>query len=447
MISYSQSWEVVGSRGIVMAIESPEIKVNPINNIPYLICRNGYGVSVMKFFNSQWEYVGDTIVSEGIGSCTTLAFDNFGSPFIAYMDWSHKYRITVMKFDGTNWVTLGKAGMTPGAASYASLAFDSNQTPYVAFRDQGDTVYNSWPNGYRASVMKFNGTSWVYVGTPGFSSNATLGGAAYISLALDKNDMPYVGFTDFSNDFAAAVMKFNGTNWVQVGSAISDGQASNTHLVIDKNNTPYIAFWDRANAGKATVKKFEGSNWVNVGSEGLTNGAAEYTYLTFDKNNNLYLAYEDYANSEKASVMKFDGTNWLPVGNLGFSEGRAYYTTIAIDNNGNIYAGYKDCPVGKATVMKFQSPVVIKEDTSNEFSFEVYPNPSSNNVNFFYTGTSESDLTIKVKNVLGQKVLEKKYHSQKEIKETFDLNSHGRGLYFIELLSGDKRAARKVVVE
>jgi hypothetical protein len=39
--------------------------------------------------------------------------------------------------------------------------------------------------------MKFDGSSWVVVGTRGFSS----GQAYYISLAID-NGIPYVGYMD-----------------------------------------------------------------------------------------------------------------------------------------------------------------------------------------------------------------------------------------------------------
>jgi len=61
-----------------------------------------------------------------------------------------------MKFDGSSWVYVGLAGFTPGWAYVEGLAFDSADTPYVAYQE------------YKASVMKFDGTSWVQVGSAGF---------------------------------------------------------------------------------------------------------------------------------------------------------------------------------------------------------------------------------------------------------------------------------------
>ena len=70
--------------------------------------------------------------------------------------------------------------------------------------------------------------------------------------------------------------------------------------------------------------KFNGTNWVNVGNEGFSAGEADYTSLAFNSSNGVpFIAYSDYVNSQKATVMKFDGTNWVNVGNAGFSAGWA----------------------------------------------------------------------------------------------------------------------------
>ena len=45
-----------------------------------------------------------------------------------------------------------------------------------------------WGNSDKATVMKYNGSSWVNVGSRGFSA----GGAQYISIAIDSSDTPYV---------------------------------------------------------------------------------------------------------------------------------------------------------------------------------------------------------------------------------------------------------------
>ena len=50
---------------------------------------------------------------------------------------------------------------------------------------------------------------WTYVGYKGFSAGA----AKDISLAINESGQPYVAFVDGANGWDATVMKFNGTSW------------------------------------------------------------------------------------------------------------------------------------------------------------------------------------------------------------------------------------------
>jgi len=45
------------------------------------------------------------------------------------------YKASVMKFDGSLWVQVGTPGFSAGQADFTSLAFNSSGTPYVAYQD------------------------------------------------------------------------------------------------------------------------------------------------------------------------------------------------------------------------------------------------------------------------------------------------------------------------
>ncbi|MDE3057337.1 MAG: VCBS repeat-containing protein [Bacteroidota bacterium] len=301
----------------------------------------GLYATVMKFDGTNWVTVGAAGFSAGsVEEHISLAFDG-STPYVAYHDGGNGGKATVMKFDGTKWVTVGLAGFSAGEAEFTSLAFDGS-TPYVAY----DDVYDI----NKATVMKFDGTKWVTVGTANFSA----GPAYYLSFAFDDST-PYVAFSDggnSNNGFKATVMKFDGTKWVTVGSAeFSAGEADFTSLAFD-GSTPYVAYEDGGNSNKATVMKFDGTSWDTVGTAGFSAGQANYTSLAFD-GSTPYVAYEDFANSNKATVMKFDGTNWVTVGTAGFSVGQTNYTSLAFDGS-TPYVAYEDYTNGnKATVMKF----------------------------------------------------------------------------------------------
>ncbi len=111
------------------------------------------------------------------------------------------------------------------------MAIDASGTPYVAYRDKG--------NSYKATVMRFNGSTWVNVGTPGFSA----GQADYTSIAIDASGTPYVVYRDSANSKKASVMKFNGSAWTNVGSnPVSNTTMQYCDIAITPAGEPIIVY-------------------------------------------------------------------------------------------------------------------------------------------------------------------------------------------------------------
>ncbi|MBA3971123.1 MAG: T9SS type A sorting domain-containing protein, partial [Bacteroidetes bacterium] len=238
---------------------------------------------------------------------------------------------------------------------------------------------------------------------------------------------------------------------VYVGAGgFSAWQANNTTIVIDSQGIPYVAYADRANDYKATVMKFDGSNWIPVGSPGLTPGIAEYPFLTIDNNDVLYLVFQDFANSKKASVMKFDGVSWVTVGSPGFSADEAMYTTMAIDNNtGTMYAAYENVynsttlsPTCNATVMKFDITTGVRSETGS--SMIIYPNPANGLITLNTTGLNGKYI-LNVSNSLGKSVYTENVNIDlaQSVKQ-IELGHLSKGIYFVELQTADKARSKQV---
>ena len=282
----------------------------------------------------------------------TMAFNPSGIPYVAYQDTPNSKKVTVRKLNGKIWETVGSAGFSDGEAYYVDLAIDQSGTPYVTYTDYGVI------GGGKATVMKFNGSSWVTVGVAGFSAGF---GATETTIALDSSGMPYVAYVDPYNSQIATVMKFNGTTWEIVGTeAFSAGTAQCPSIVIDSSNTPYVAYRDYANGGKATVMKFNGSSWVAVGAAAFSSVIGSIS-ISLDPSGIPYVAFDDTDNNWKAKVMKFNGSSWETVGNAGFSSGNANGPSIAF-SSGTPYVSYTVTETGgaedyKMTVKKFNGTV------------------------------------------------------------------------------------------
>jgi hypothetical protein len=135
--------------------------------------------------------------SAGGAYYTSLAFSKSGQPYVAYSDGAYSSKASVMKFDGTNWVYIGNAGFSAGSIGYMSLAFNpTNGQPYVAYQDAADSS--------KAIVMEFDGTNWVNIGTAGFSAK----GVTYTSLAFSPSGSPYVAYSDAGDSDKATVMYY-----------------------------------------------------------------------------------------------------------------------------------------------------------------------------------------------------------------------------------------------
>lgn len=429
-----QTWQIVGSAGFTAAgIDHPSFAFNSKDEA-YIAFKDGANnrkATVMKFDGSNWNIVGNAGFSSGFAGWTSLALNNNDEPFVAFKDGSNSEKLTVMKFDGTAWVTIGTAGFSgPSQQENISIVFNSNNEPYIAFTEHNPA--NNIIN--KATVMKFDGINWVTVGTPGITS------ARNISLAFNSSDEPYIAFRDGGNKNKASVLKFDGTNWVAVGTTgFSAAGSEYTSLAFNSNNEPYVAYRDAGNSDKVSVMKFDGTNWVTVGTAGFSAGIASHTSLSFNSSNEPYVAFREFVSGSiqnEATVMKFDGTNWITVGSPGFSAGYADQTSLAINSNDEPYVAFVDLTqLYKATVMKFGNGTTgLSNHSVLKNKIAVYPNPANNIINFSVPSN------VQLTNVNGQILIDKSNET------SLDFSYLSGGMYFITFTDNDGQVLQRTKV-
>jgi len=269
--------------------------------------------------------------------------------------------------NGEKWMPVGDVGFSKNMVKYPCLFIhddNGDPVPYVAF---SNVDYEN-----RVSVMKYDGTSWAYVG----EDTLFFEKAKDISLFVYDNNgapVPYVAYSDhkdgLKND-GSTVLKFNGTDWVVVGEeAFSGIDVKYTSLFVYNDNgfpVPYIAYreersWGYSNG--ATVMKYNGVDWEVVGERRFSKDDVEHVSLFVYNDNGVpvpYVAYRDDrkgSNNDGATVMKYNGIDWEVVGDECFSWGDAKYVSLSVyDNNGAPvpYVAYSDkLQNSSATVMKF----------------------------------------------------------------------------------------------
>jgi len=440
---YAQSWNKIGITSPTTGwATTPAISVDK-NGIVYVaFLNNNDQASVMKYDGSSWTAVGRSNISSGsISNCgepTPIAVDTSGDLYIAYPDTNGK--ATVMKFNGSSWAPLGSPCFSGGAVTGIALAVDANSsTPYVVYPDTG---------GSKATVMKYNGIGWVAVGTPRFSA-----GYAFLpSIAIAPDGTPYIAYCDNSDLNMITVMKYNGTDWVTVGgSHLSAGSALYPSLAIDKTGTPYVAYMDEAViSGGATVMKYNGVSWVSVGLAGAAGPGAQFPTLAIDAGGTPYVSYSDHTTAnQQATVTKYNGSAWVIVGTAGFSAGAVSYAPIAIDPSGALYVTYTDTitTVSHVAVMKFDAPAPSGVNSISKHvaaSISVFPDPTHGAFTINISSAVNEDAIVIITNILGEQVNELTLPTNKETTMHLYVPP---GTYYLSATMGNEKATSKIAVE
>ncbi|MEQ8908550.1 MAG: SBBP repeat-containing protein [Vicingaceae bacterium] len=151
--------------------------------------------------------------------------------------------------------------------------------------------------------------------------------------------------------------------------------------------------------------------------------------------------------------------NFLWAKNIGGTLGDFGYS-IAIDSYGNIYttgefSGTSDFDPGMGTrnltsngswdifISKLGPNAVGILENNFENTLNTYPNPTKGALSI-YLGASYEEIEVIIRNQLGQELSRKTYRST----NLLPVNIAGKaGLYFVEVISADKKAVLKVVKE
>lgn len=329
----------------------------------YVSFQNGASgpASVMKNNGGGWELVGEgegeggnreTGFSPGMVQFTSIAIDDDGNPVVAFQDEVLAgAKATVMKYSGNAWGYVGNRGVTSEMVGYTSMAIHDGVI-YMGNRGNSST---------KAQVKKFDGNGWSDVGPPGGFSN---GDVKDLSLAINDNGTPYLAFKDDGSTGRVKLMYFDGT-WKVVGNApISSGSASSPSLAFDGQgdpnvaDVPYVAYRDEANGNQVTVARFVAGDWETVGGPVGSTTPWGSVSLAID-DGAPYVAYIGMGASEEeftVLVRKYNGSNWDPVGDE-ISGAHAALPVILKFYDGVPYVAYTDTAKNyKMTVMKFDVP-------------------------------------------------------------------------------------------
>jgi hypothetical protein len=240
---------------------------------------------------------------------TSIALRSDGVPFVAYADrfTTPIDRASVMSFQNGIWDFVGVWGTSPNTAGFETIAIAPDGTPYVGF---SDSDHVDAFNVGKATVMRYDAGAgtWSYVGAPGYSVR----GAGNMAIAIDSLGGLWSAYHEFHQRIV--VHHFDGQRWNEVGGSASAGDHPTIEtegwrqwisLCFDSQNRPYVAYQLFDGGLKAAVRRYDGTNWVPVGTIGFSPAGSHYMALGIDKKDVPYVVFRDEANGFRMSVMRY----------------------------------------------------------------------------------------------------------------------------------------------
>ena len=335
----SRIWYLLGQSAFSASNdESPYSVVVGGNNVPYVLL--GGDINVMAFKDNSWTTIGDgdTFTNAGV---TFHSADMKADPldpnglYVAYSKGA--LGASVKRYDGRSWKYVGGQSFSESnSVAFITIAVASDGTPYVGFVADADS-----------QVRRLNdkGDGWESIGNTGFSENED----GYMRIALDSSDVPYI----VKGVSTIAAFKLVEGSWQGVGSAPihSGNDAYVNGFVIGSDDILYVSYDDPYN-DREWVKKYDASldEWVFVG-EATSPLIGFYgpmsTGFALGPNDTLSIVATSKAtggvDGDVPTVWVFDtgSQSWKNLGNRGLGVAAGYYAKIAFGKDGTAYVATK----------------------------------------------------------------------------------------------------------
>ena len=312
--SFAQNWNILGSESDVSAVASSYTSIAVLNDVPYVVLREETGPVVkVKKRNATtgvWEQFGNDIGANLTYS--RILLDKTNQFYVTYVDVGNGNKLAVKKYssDTDTWEPLNNdvnnlyvsaGSVTNGVNQLSStprcsLTFDSDNNPYIAFGDNGTL---------KPFVKKFDGTSWVTIGSGALNTTAI---AIGVSLVLDEADVPWLVFCNLGTTTATTgtmtLYKYTAGVWTTVATPPAIGGVRHTSMVLNSAGNLAIAFFDATGStpgpsggNRATIVEYNksGATWgglVRLGTRDSPNIS-----LIKDVSGNLYCSFIDKVES------------------------------------------------------------------------------------------------------------------------------------------------------
>ncbi len=351
------AWTEVARFTEVVPSGSPVMKINPVDNVPYVAYQTKADkkVAVIKYVDGAFVGVGD--VNGESGAVTSNRFDfaisNNGTPYYIYSDGSIsdpvKSAATVMSFNGSSWANVGNAGIAGFVPSKVQIGVIGSEViaPMIVNANYGSFAKREmYASIYKSGSWSTNSLSTVGISAAAVECVTTTDNAAYL-YAITYPDYKY------------SVVEYKDGVWTALRSNYLDDGAtqapvlmtSAASIVATNDGTVYLLTADDSTTGDNKDMRFkvlkyspDTKDWTLVGGTVLNSVAANDSHIAAKiavaPDGTVFFAYCDYKNDKLAKVQYFDNETKQWTDPETISAETADDINISFCDNGEAYISY-----------------------------------------------------------------------------------------------------------
>jgi hypothetical protein len=274
------NWQYVGTPTISQTGISPtylDMALAP-DGTPYVIYRDSSQTSciVKKYDGTSWVGLGNNIAPYG-GLSFKITIAPNGTPYVAYADGGTGNIVSVQKYSNGSWTYVGKAASSARVPTEVNLAIDKNNILYIAYFDALTK---------KLMAERFDGSTWVSMN----AEKLTSGTARDINFITGPDNTPYIAFYDIAANNIVVGTYTNG-NWQATTVTTGSKQGYRLpKLLFDPSGQQYLAFLANSYPNGQLFKLSNGT-WSDTGSGSITPYQASNLDVAFQPNGDLFYGY------------------------------------------------------------------------------------------------------------------------------------------------------------
>lgn len=253
------------------------------------------------------------------GSSFQIYSDN-NSNYLIYNDASNSQfkHFLIKKETADGWQAIGE--------------FQNYNTPHAEDIDSSGNVYCAYDTLISSvthiKVRKFSNGVWTNVGSP-FMITGTLQPNLLppLNLKVSPSGTPYIQYYNIGYSDSVLVIKWDGSNWGNLGNIVGYTTGYNANFIVASNDTPIVVYGN--NNSLVFTKKYDGTNWVLL-TDTLNSSDLQNIILYKGKPVTFSFYYQG------GVVKELNNNHWDTLALFNRPD-QYMLTKMAIDSSGNIY--------------------------------------------------------------------------------------------------------------